>query len=276
MRPQDLHTHSLYDDGKCTLEEMVQAAVGKRLSAIGLSGHSPIENEQDWTMPKEKLPQYMAEVKRLKAKYRVIIPVFCGIEYDLRSKLDLSTFDYVIGSVHATVTPDGCFDADNTAEIAKDGIKRYFAGNADAAAECYFSQYAEMANNPEIHIVGHFDLLTKFDEREAIYDPESKTYLQAAFAAMESLVKAGKIFEVNTGAISRGYRTSPYPAKNLLKQLHSLGGRICLNSDAHSTDGIACAFDSALELIKACGFREIWMLTAQGFAPVSVEKIEYL
>ncbi len=274
MRPQDLHTHSLFDDGKCTLEEMVQAAVGKGLSAIGLSGHSPIENEQDWTMPKEKLSEYMKEALRLKEKYREQIPVFCGIEYDLRSDLDLSGFDYVIGSLHATVTPPGAFDADNTAQMAMEGIARCFGGNADAAAQGYYAQYQAIAENPNIDIVGHFDLLTKFDERDRIYNPDSNAYLQAAFAAMEPLVKADKIFEVNTGAISRGYRTSPYPAKNLLQHLHSLHGRICLNSDAHSTDGIAYAFDLALDMIKSCGFREIWMLTAQGFAPVAINEIE--
>lgn len=274
MRPQDLHTHSLFDDGKCTLEQMVQGAVGKGLSAIGLSGHSPIEHEQEWTMPEEKLPQYMAEAKRLKEKYREIIAVYCGIEYDLRSNMDLTPFDYVIGSFHATVTPQGAFDADNTTQLAMDGITRYFGGNADAAAQCYYSQYQAIAEDSNIDIVGHFDLLTKFDEQERIYNPESKAYLQAAFTAMESLVKADKIFEINTGAISRGYRTSPYPAKNLLQHLHALNGRICLNSDAHSTDGIAYAFDSALELIKACGFQEIWMLTPQGFAPVSINEIE--
>ena len=274
MRPQDLHTHSLCDDGKCTLEEVVQAAVGKGLSAIGLSGHSPVENEEEWTIPEEKLPEYLDEVVRLKEKYREMIPVYCGIEYDLRSNLDLTPYDYVIGSFHATVTPQGAFDADNTAQLALDGIARYFGGNADAAARCYYAQYQAIAKNPAIDIVGHFDLLTKFDEQDRIYDSESKAYLEAAFAAMEQLVKADKIFEINTGAISRGFRTSPYPAKNLLQHLCSLNGRICLNSDAHSTDGIACAFESAIELIKACGFRGIWMLTANGFAPFSINEIE--
>ena len=276
MRPQDLHTHSLFDDGKNSLEEMVKAAIGKGLSAIGLSGHSPIINAEDWTIPDEMLPQYINEAVRLKEKYREQIPVFCGIEYDLRSDLDLSVFDYVIGSNHATVTPEGTFDADYTAQFAADGIVRYFDGDAEAAAICFFSQYTAIAENSEIDIVGHFDLITKFNNQIKLYDPGSPVYLQAAFEAMELLVKAGKIFEINTGAISRGYRTSPYPSKKLLQHLHSLNGRICLNSDAHSTDGIAFAFDSALELIKSCGFREIWMLTAQGFTPVPISKIELI
>lgn len=274
MRLQDLHTHSLFDDGKNSLEEMVQAAIGKGFSAIGLSAHSPIENEHEWTMPKERLSEYLLETKRLKEAYRDQIKVFCGIEYDLRSSLDLSQFDYVIGSVHATVTPDGAFDADNTAQVAQDGLIRYFGGDADAAAKCYFSQYAQVAQTPKIDIVAHFDLLTKFNERIKLYDPDSSTYLQAALESMELLVKAEKIFEINSGAISRGYRTSPYPAKKLLSHLRSLNGRICLNSDSHSVEAIGYAFEHSLELAKECGFTELWLLTEHGFMPTAISELQ--
>lgn len=274
MRLQDLHTHSLFDDGKNSLEEMVQAAIGKGLSAIGLSGHSPIENEREWTMPKERLSEYLLEVKRLKEAYRDQIAVFCGIEYDMRSELELSQFDYVIGSLHATVTPDGTFDADNTPQIAQEGIARYFGCDSDMAAKCYFSQYAAMAQIPEIDIVGHFDLLTKYNEKVKIYNPDSSIYLNSAFEAMEVLVRAEKIFEINTGAISRGYRTGPYPAKKLLSHLRALNGRICLNSDSHSAKAIGCAFEQSLELAKECGFTELWLLTEQGFMPMSISELQ--
>ena len=106
MRLQDLHTHSVYDDGKATLEQMVCAAVEKGLSAVGLSVHSPIEHE-DWTVRSERMQDFLQESRFLKKKYRDRIAVYCGVEYDLRSVLDLSEFDYVIGSLHATVTPAG-------------------------------------------------------------------------------------------------------------------------------------------------------------------------
>ncbi len=131
-----------------------------------------------------------------------------------------------------------------------------------------------MAEIPEIDIVGHFDLLTKFDEQGSVYDPLSPRYLEAAYAAMRELADAQKVFEINTGAMSRGYRTAPYPAKHLLKYLRELGGRICLNSDAHSVEGIGYAFAESLALAEASGFTELWYLTARGFAPVSIQKIE--
>ena len=273
MRLQDLHTHSLYDDGSASLEQMVRTAVKKGLSAIGLSCHSPIDHE-DWTVPLAKMQDFLQESKRLKQKYQGEIRVFCGIEYDLCSEIELSGFDYVIGSLHSTATPAGSFYADYSAEIARDGIDRFFIGDADAAAEAYFDQYRAMSENPKIDIVGHFDLLTKFDEQGRLYDAESPRYQAAARAAMRELAEAGKIFEINSGAMSRGYRTEPYPARSLLEYLRSVGGKICLTSDAHSVQGVGYAFRQSLELARECGFSELWFLTEQGFAPVPIKEIE--
>ncbi len=271
MRLQDLHTHSLLDDGKANLSQMVYAAMGKGLSAIGFSGHSPLD--EDWTMDASSLPKYLEEAKQLKEKNREKIEIFCGIEYDLRSQMDLSPFDYVIGSLHATVCPAGAFDADNTPALAKAGIDKYFDGDCDAAAEGFFAQYQAMADHPQIDIVGHFDILTKFDEQAGLYHANSPRYLQAACAAMETLVRAGKIFEVNSGAMSRGYRTAPYPAKRLLLSLREMHGKILLSSDAHSPEGIGYALEKSLALVKECGFTECWFLTETGFSPVPIREI---
>ncbi|MBQ7974646.1 MAG: hypothetical protein IJ300_03045 [Clostridia bacterium] len=39
MIKQNLHTHSLYCDGKNTLEELTEAAIERGFSSIGFSGH---------------------------------------------------------------------------------------------------------------------------------------------------------------------------------------------------------------------------------------------
>ena len=273
MRLQDLHTHSVFDDGSATLEQMVREAVKKGLSAIGLSCHSPIDNE-DWTVPSDKMQEFLQEAERLKQRYRGKIAVYCGIEFDLCSKVELSGFDYVIGSLHTTVTPAGSIYADYSADIAGDGIVRFFGGDADTAAEAYFAQYRAVADNPVIDIVGHFDLITKFDEQGRLYDAKSPRYQAAARAAMRELAEAGKIFEINSGAMSRGYRSEPYPARDLLEYLHSIGGKVCLTSDAHSVQGVGYAFRQSLELAGDCGFKELWFLTDQGFVPVPIKEIE--
>ena len=50
---------------------------------------------------------------------------------------------------------------------------------------------------------------------------------------MDALVSVGKIFEVNTGAISRGWRTAPYPSRWALEQLKRRSARVTISSDSH-------------------------------------------
>ena len=71
---------------------------------------------------------------------------------------------------------------------------------------------------------------------------------------MEKLHSAGKIFEINTGAMFRVGRSSPYPSEYLLRTLNEMHGKIIFSSDAHSTEAIAFAFDRASALAEKCGF----------------------
>lgn len=260
MVKQNLHCHTTFDDGINTPEEMVLAAIDAGLTSLGISAHTPIDGE-DWCMPSEKEAGFLAEMQRLKEKYSGRFDIFSGVEYDLAVPQRFDGYEYVIASGHIL---DGFYvDATRDGAIA---LINHFGG-PENAAEAFFANYARIADVQKADIVGHFDLLTKYEEQGALYDQGSAYFRDAAFAAMEKLNKAGKIFEINTGAISRGYRSSPYPSRELLKHLKSIGGRICISSDAHSADGIVCAFDIAEALAVSCGFDEVWQLTSSGFLP---------
>ena len=60
-------------------------------------------------------------------------------------------------------------------------------------------------------IIGHFDLVTKFNELGGYLDLSDPRYVRAWKAAVDALLSYDRPFEINTGAISRGYRTTPYP-----------------------------------------------------------------
>ena len=119
-------------------------------------------------------------------------------------------------------------------------------------------------------IIGHFDLITKNIERIPFFDPESKEYLDCAIEAMDALQGKINLFEVNTGAMARGYRTAPYPAATLLRELRDRGFGAVISSDCHDGQLLAHGFEDAAELLRACGFRERWILTDSGFAPVGL------
>lgn len=270
MITQNLHMHSTWDDGSCSIEEMILASRAAGLTSVGVSVHCPMPFQNGWGCPEEKLTGYMAEVKALREKYEGEIDVYLGIEWDVTAQaLDLSPYDYVIGSVHELPVM-GYQSVDASAERTKRYISECFGGDADAAAEMYFGELDKVAARSQVDIVGHFDLLTKFDEIGRFFNPESPRYRKAALAAMEKLIAADKIFEVNTGAISRGYRTTPYPSKELLVQLHEMGGKVTVSADAHHVSGVTCAFDQAEKMVKEAGFEEIWVLKGKKFVPVKI------
>ena len=264
---QSLHNHTTFDDGKNTPAEMAAAAFDLGLSGLGLTAHSPMENEF-WTVKPERMAEYRAELARLKDEYAGRLNVWCGLEFDLTSdKKWLGGFDYVIASVHALETARGLWALDDNRERSRRMIVIAFDGDRDAAAEAYFRKVREIARIDRADIVGHFDLITKFDEPEPLYNAASPRYRLSALDAMEALVQAGKIFEINTGAMSRGYRSAPYPAPELLRALREMGGRITITADAHSRENLAFAFDQAAEAAKAAGFTEIWEFDGAKFAP---------
>jgi histidinol-phosphatase (PHP family) len=74
-------------------------------------------------------------------------------------------------------------------------------------------------------------------------DPNHPRYLAAAYGAIDALLPTGAIFEINTGALSRLWRTSPYPAPALLDYIKSHGGRVVLTGDSHAAETLCYAFD---------------------------------
>ncbi|MBR1407334.1 MAG: histidinol-phosphatase HisJ family protein [Clostridia bacterium] len=267
MIRQNLHMHTVFDDGKDTCRGMLEACLQQGITSAGISLHSPLPFENDWSAA-ETAP-FLAEMRRQKEAFEGRLTVYTGIEMDVLSTavVDDSPFDYVIGSVHHLPVRENPPGVDHMPEVTARLIAEDFGGDADAAAEMYFRELLRVAENPRMAVCGHFDLLTKFDEKYRFFDPESPRYRRAALYAMDALCDAGKIFEVNTGAISRGWRSSPYPSTELLRELRKRNGRVTVSSDAHSRDAVACAFPQAEALLLDCGFTELWVFDGCSFVP---------
>ena len=99
-------------------------------------------------------------------------------------------------------------------------------------------------------------LITKNIEIIPFFDMYSKEYINAAVEAMEALQGKIPFFEMNTGAISRGYRTTPYPTIPLLKELKRLGFGAIISSDCHDGTYLDHGFDTCREMLKEAGFGE--------------------
>ena len=257
---QNLHMHSTFDDGKSSCEEMLEACWAAGLTSAGVSLHSPMPFPNDWAPVHDD--GFRREMDRLKEKYAGIHPVFMGIELDVLSVgvVDVSPYDYVIGSVHHLPGGEIPPSVDGSPEESMQTLQEVFGGDPDAMAEQYFREVMREAEHPEMEITAHFDLLTKFDEKHGLFHPESERFRRAGCKALDALCDAGKIFEVNTGAISRGFRTTPYPSRFFLEEIRRRGGRVLVSSDAHHASAVTQSFAESETLLREVGFREIWVL----------------
>ena len=266
----NLHTHTTYCDGKNTAEEMIQGAIEAGCETLGFSGHSAVDGAK-WSMTVEGTEKYIAEIKQLKEKYRDRIEILLGIEYDTRSQCDNSLFEYVIGAAHAVIGDGFAFDVDHTPEILLKNIDEYYGGDLYEFTREYYNGYYSLYDITKCDIVAHFDLVSKFNEGSRFFDESDKRYRRAALDALDYLIeKKELIFEINTGAISRGYRKTAYPAEFILRRMAEKGARIMLNSDTHAANTIFTCFNEATEYAKYCGVKSFTIMKNGKFEEIGI------
>ena len=199
-------------------------------------------------MKPEEISSYIAQVRALAEEYQDRIEVLCGIEQDVYSMPAPEGLDYLIGSVHYVKAGEHYFAVD----ISRDDLIRncdtYFDGDFIALCEAYFAGYEHLAHmKPDI--VGHIDLISKFNRDGALFDERDERYLAAARRAVDALIPTGALFEINTGAISRGYRDAPYPAPPILEYIRAKGGKFILSGDTHRAENLCYGFDEWGKLV---------------------------
>ena len=262
------HTHTTFCDGTSTAEEQVQQALMLGFRHLGFSGHMDPDIHMD-------IDKYYREIKRLREKYGSRIEILCGVELDnIYDPHCADDADYLIGSTHfLDVKTEIPMSVDNTEEIMAELCLRYFGGDYYALAKAYYELEARVYDRLHCTFVGHFDLVTRFNDTMHFLDEEDPRYLRYALEAMEYLVSEGIPFEINCGAVNRGRKKEFYPNTFLLKSLRQFGGEILINSDAHHYSILNGAFDAAVRKAIECGFTHTNILTKKGSGNVHWEQI---
>ncbi len=316
MQNFDLHMHTTYCDGQDSAEAMVRSAVEKGLICAGISGHSFTPHDTSYCMSREGTLNYIDEISGLKVKYAGSIRLLLGIELDRYADTDLTPYDYMIGSVHYLFSGEGKkkwngnmealrkYEDWSDVDSSPDDLCRFAFGKEGSSgdpaeirevmtdiAKLYFDTVGEIVTATDCDIIGHFDLLTKFNEgwgfgadgkvvnrmrpgaesAVAIFDTSDERYIAAWKKAADrifddcaerykngyrnrletlGILQAGDkpVFEINTGAISRGYRTTPYPSADQIDYIRSKGGVFILSSDSHAAGTICSGFEEFAQL----------------------------
>ena len=248
----NFHTHTTWCDGKDTPRAVAESATAKGFDCLGFSSHAMLPGRfLDWALTPEKVPLYAADIRALAAEYAGRLRILCGVEADwLEGEAEPSYAayspvapDYIIGSVHFIRTAGGnVAEVDKSPESMEASVRDFFGSDVRAFVEAYFKAVRESLAF-DFDIVGHPDLVRKFNAGGRYFDETAPWYVKAMENTADAIASSGKIAEINTGAISRGWLDDAYPSPAFRAMLRERGVRFVLSADAHSASAIDCAFD---------------------------------
>ena len=122
----DLHTHTVFSDGKNTPEEMVAYAEKNGIEILGISDHEYAPMQTSYCVSLENTPKYAETINALKEKSK--IKLYLGTERDYFSTESDIKYDYVIGSVHSILKNGEYIDVDHSEKVVVDNVQRFLCG----------------------------------------------------------------------------------------------------------------------------------------------------
>jgi histidinol-phosphatase (PHP family) len=156
-------------------------------------------------------------------------------------------FEYVVGSVHDV---DGCY-VDYQPELTRELAQRL--GGVDVLHARYFDSVTELVVALRPEVVGHIDLVRKFDGPDAGFSPAVQPHIERA---LEAVLACGGVLDVNCGAYRRGL--SPvYPLPAILERACEMGIGVTLGDDGHGAHDVGVGLDACMRAIAAAGYGEL-------------------
>jgi histidinol-phosphatase (PHP family) len=260
------HSGEFCRHAKGNLEAVIERAIEVGFTHYGLSEHCPRYRQEDLyageeDLGTEGLAQAFAAYARqgfaLRARYADRIELLVGFETErlppsdwaerMRLIRKSAAFDYIVGSVHDV---DGTY-VDYKPELTRDLAARL--GGTDELHIRYFAAVTDLVETLAPEIVGHLDLVRKFDGPNANFSPHVEPHIERTLEA----VRAHEcVLDVNCGAHRRGL--SPvYPLPSILERACQMGIGVTLGDDGHGAHDVGVGLDACLRAIQNAGYREL-------------------
>jgi histidinol-phosphatase (PHP family) len=268
MQNFNLHTHSVYSDGKSQPREIVEEAVRQGLTTLGFSEHSPLPFDNTFSVKSADMPSYVAEIAQLKAEFKDKIDIYCGLEADYITGIsepfavtkEKYHLDYLIGGVHLvgqSANPDEIWFIDGPKwEIYDEGLQRFFDGDIRRAVRRFYEQTNEMIEREPFDIIAHFDKI-KMHNRERYFHEDEPWYRALAFETLDLIREKGLVMEVNVRGLYKKRYNGFYPSPWLMEEACKMGIPAIISADAHHFSELTLEFIAAEEALKKAGYRSV-------------------
>ncbi len=251
-----------------SLAEVLESACERGFSVYGVSEHAPRLRSEDLYPDEEDLtPADLARIfsayvecaRSLQEELRGRLEVLVGFETEMvppegwlewMNELRGAAFDYTIGSVHHV----GDIPIDMTSERNVHAAEQM--GGMSALHRAYFEQLARMVSDFRPTVVGHFDLIRKFDGTNPSFDASTWPAIERA---LEAVRESGALLDVNAAPPRRGLGP-PYPLEAILERAREMEIGVTLGDDSHGPTDVGIGLDACLKAISAAGYQEVHCL----------------
>jgi len=259
MRPQfvsimqnfNLHTHSIYSDGKSQPREIVEEAVRQGLTTLGFSEHSPLPFDNTFSVKSADMPRYVAEIAQLKEEFKDKIDIYCALEAD-----------YLTGVSEPFAVTKEKYHLDYLIidgpkwEVYDEGLQKFFNGDIRRAVCRFFEQSNEMIEKEQFDIIAHFDKI-KMHNRDRYFHEDEPWYRKLALETLDLIREKGLVMEINTRGIYKKRYNGFYPSPWLMEKACKMGVPAIISADAHHFSEITLEFAAAEEALKKAGYRSV-------------------
>jgi histidinol-phosphatase (PHP family) len=268
------HSGEFCKHAKGGLEAVVQRAIEAGFSHYGLSEHVARYRDED-LFPEEKalsispddlirtFEAYVEHARELQARYADRIQLLVGFETErlppddwantMRGARERLNIDYIVGSVHDV---DGFvidYKPEHTNALAEQ------LGGMEELQVRYFDALAELVTELKPEVVGHIDLVRKFDGETPSFGKRAWTHLERTLEAVRA---AGAVLDVNAATRRRGMGPV-YPLPAILERARAMGIGVTLGDDSHGAHDVGVGLDACMQAIAAAGYREVSYLARE-------------
>jgi histidinol-phosphatase (PHP family) len=267
------HSGQFCRHAKGELERVVERAIEAGFTHYGLSEHCPRYRTEDLFPGEEDLgpdglvrtfEAYAAYARALRERVAGRIDLLVGFETErlppgdwlarMRGLRERFEPDYIVGSVHDV---DGrCIDfkPEDTLEAAE------AVGGREELQMRYFDAVADLVSQLKPEVVGHIDLIRKFDGQHPSFSPRVHKHITRALEAVKAV---DGLLEINVATHRRGLGPV-YPLPEILAEARRIGIDITLGDDSHGAHDVGVGLDAGLVAIEAAGYREVCYLAKPG------------
>ncbi|MBN2651584.1 MAG: histidinol-phosphatase [Spirochaetales bacterium] len=254
----NLHTHSNLSDGRNSLEQIVETAANENIEILGISDHSTVPFPTEWNMKDENVEVYLKEIERLREIYPSV-KILAGIEGDfipgVQNFSQMSDFEYIIGSVHYALTDGEPESFDSSPDAFDKIVKNFYNNDVQKFIKYYYDALLQMVDSCRFDIVGHLDLVKKFNTVRPSFDEQAKAYKSKVYEVLELIKECSLTVELNTGGITRNLMKDPYPSFDFIKLARQMDIPICINSDSHAANTLLKNREIAVEAALSAGYK---------------------